>query len=414
MPYRILLADDSLTIQKVVELTFSEGDFELRAVGNGDAAMHAFEEFRPELVIADAVMPGLSGYEVCARVKASPGGEAVPVVILTGTFEPFDRAQAEKAGCDSIVTKPFDSHALATLVRDLVGKGRAKAALLGEAPPVAEPTTAEPVAGLAEEGPEYQTVALRLPSEEEIAAMDSRARGGDASFEAAPAGVDESARARSEADTGPILIPAPPPVAEDVFGEVPFCPPPVLASEDVFVPAEETDIQPRDIEADLRAFEQSGRGQTRPEVWDQAEAMGLKSAAPEPNWASAPLEVPVVPFPTAVTEPIVAASEHLPPDAGAFDLHDAEGVPPRDLEALAAEARRTDLTELIPGRTAPVGAVAVPAAPASSSLSDADVDRIARRLVELMGDTVVREVAWEVVPEVAERVVRARIKELEA
>ena len=120
MPSRILLADDSLTIRKVVELTFSGSEFELKAVGNGDDALALLAEFEPDIVLADAVMPGKTGYEVCEEVKRRPGGRFVPVVLLTGTFEPFDRPRSERVGADTVVTKPFDSQGLAALVRDLV------------------------------------------------------------------------------------------------------------------------------------------------------------------------------------------------------------------------------------------------------------------------------------------------------
>jgi two-component SAPR family response regulator len=81
MSNRILLADDSLTIQKVVELTFSESGWELMTVGSGDKAIEAYASFRPDVVLADVVMPGLSGYEVCERIKQSEGGALVPVVL---------------------------------------------------------------------------------------------------------------------------------------------------------------------------------------------------------------------------------------------------------------------------------------------------------------------------------------------
>jgi len=144
MAIKILLADDSLTIQKVVELTFSDGDTRLLAVGNGDKAVQALDEFQPDIVLADVVMPGLTGYDVCEAVKQRPGGAFVPVVLLTGTFEPFDRARAERVGSDAIVTKPFDSHALQGLVRELVGKARAardeaEAAAAMAPPPAPEP-----------------------------------------------------------------------------------------------------------------------------------------------------------------------------------------------------------------------------------------------------------------------------------
>src|SRR5258706_950143 len=143
MAHRILLADDSLTIQKVVELRFSDAGYELRVVGSGDKAVEALQEFTPDIVLADVVMPGLSGYEVCEAVKRRPDGAFIPVILLTGTFEPFDRARAERAGADSIVTKPFDSHALASLVADLIAKGEAARA---SAPTPSQAVTLSPVA----------------------------------------------------------------------------------------------------------------------------------------------------------------------------------------------------------------------------------------------------------------------------
>jgi len=217
MAIKILLADDSLTIQKVVELTFSDADTRLMAVGSGDRAVQALDDFAPDIVLADVVMPGLSGYEVCESVKQRPGGAFVPVVLLTGTFEPFDRNRAEKVGSDAIVTKPFDSHALQGLVRELVEKARtvreeAEAAAAAAPAPAPEPpptmilsaeemeaafpmpaaapqdtgaTQALPALSLAEpfpppfaEEPEpepaqesvYRTMAMRIPSPDELAA----------------------------------------------------------------------------------------------------------------------------------------------------------------------------------------------------------------------------------------------------
>ncbi len=124
MGHRILLADDSLTIQKVVELTFARSDWELRTVGSGDKAAALLAEFAPDVVLADAVMPGLTGYELCEAVKRLPDGPYIPVVMLTGTFEPFDRARSDRAGADAVVTKPFDSHALLDLVREITVRAK--------------------------------------------------------------------------------------------------------------------------------------------------------------------------------------------------------------------------------------------------------------------------------------------------
>jgi len=87
-PRTILLADDSVTIRKAVELTFSDTNIRVLSVGSGHEALDRMSEVRPDLVLADVVMPGPSGYDVCRAVKSSP--RPVPVLLLTGAFEPFD------------------------------------------------------------------------------------------------------------------------------------------------------------------------------------------------------------------------------------------------------------------------------------------------------------------------------------
>src|SRR5436305_13770673 len=118
MSRRILLADDSVTIQKVIELTFMDEDFEVSAVSNGDEAVRLLPELRPEFVIADVHMPGANGYEVCRRSKALD--PQVPVLLLVGTFEPFDEGQSRSAGSDAFLKKPFDSQELLQIVQGLL------------------------------------------------------------------------------------------------------------------------------------------------------------------------------------------------------------------------------------------------------------------------------------------------------
>ena len=98
MRRRILLADDSVTIQKVIELTFMDEDYDVKAVSNGDEAIAALSQMTPDFVIADVHMPGANGYEVCRRSKELRA--EVPVLLLVGTFEPFDEGQARAVGAD--------------------------------------------------------------------------------------------------------------------------------------------------------------------------------------------------------------------------------------------------------------------------------------------------------------------------
>ena len=120
MAKKILLADDSLTIQKVVELTFSDSEYDLVCVSNGQRALDRVAESMPDLILADVVMPEKNGYEVCEAIKANPATARIPVVLLSGTFEPFDRERAERLGCDAIVSKPFDSQQLLRQVEALL------------------------------------------------------------------------------------------------------------------------------------------------------------------------------------------------------------------------------------------------------------------------------------------------------
>ena len=122
MTRKILLADDSVTIQKVVELTFLEqDDVEVVAVGTGNEALERFDDVSPALVIADVHMPGADGLEVCRQVKQRR--PSTPVLLLVGTFEPFDDAAVAASGAQGHLKKPFDSQELLRVSLDLIGTG---------------------------------------------------------------------------------------------------------------------------------------------------------------------------------------------------------------------------------------------------------------------------------------------------
>ncbi len=140
MSNRILLADDSITIQKVVNLTFSDEGFEIVTVGNGELALRKLEEASFDLVLADIFMPGRNGYEVCEYVKSSPAHSHIPVILLVGAFEPFDRSEAARVRADGHLTKPFESRILVETVKRLLASAPARPAA-----PVADAWAAPPV-----------------------------------------------------------------------------------------------------------------------------------------------------------------------------------------------------------------------------------------------------------------------------
>ncbi len=120
MSKKILLADDSMTIQKVIKLTFADEDFEVSVADNGDDAVNKAREMKPDIVLADVAMPGKNGYEICEVVKNAPETAGVPVLLLAGTFEPLDAGEAERVKADGHIVKPFESKELKERVRDLV------------------------------------------------------------------------------------------------------------------------------------------------------------------------------------------------------------------------------------------------------------------------------------------------------
>src|SRR5260370_8883601 len=142
MAKKILLADESIAIQKVGELTFSDGDYEVVAVNNGAKAIQKLSEMRPDIILSDIIMPEKNGYEVCEFVKSHPEFRNIPVVLLTGTFEPFDPDRADTAGCDAVVTKPFESQSLIHKVEELIEHAKSSSPTAPGAAPAPNPEPA--------------------------------------------------------------------------------------------------------------------------------------------------------------------------------------------------------------------------------------------------------------------------------
>src|SRR6266851_5257996 len=101
----LLLADDSVTTQR-----------------DGDEAIARIRASPPDIVLADVGMPGRTGYEVAQFIKQSPELAHIPVVLLTGAFEPVDQVRAAAAGCDGVLAKPFEPQMVINRVRELLAK----------------------------------------------------------------------------------------------------------------------------------------------------------------------------------------------------------------------------------------------------------------------------------------------------
>lgn len=116
----LLLADDSVTIQRVIELTFANESIRVVTAPDGHAATAILEAERPDIVLADVGLPAVDGYTLAERLKRNQTTAAIPVLLLTGAFEPIDEARARRTGCNGVLVKPFEPHRVVNLVKALL------------------------------------------------------------------------------------------------------------------------------------------------------------------------------------------------------------------------------------------------------------------------------------------------------
>jgi DNA-binding response OmpR family regulator len=121
MSARLVIADDSPTILALVTLAVKKDGYEPATATNGNEALAAIREHRPELVIVDAQMPGLDGYEVCRALREDVDAPRPHVIMLTAGARESDKALAEEAGVDEFLTKPFSPATLRERVREILG-----------------------------------------------------------------------------------------------------------------------------------------------------------------------------------------------------------------------------------------------------------------------------------------------------
>ena len=390
MPKKILLADDSITIQKVVELTFSDGDYEVIAVNNGAKAIQKLAEMRPDIILSDIIMPEKNGYEVCEYVKSHPEFRNIPVILLTGTFEPFDPDRADKAGCDAVVTKPFESQSLIHKVEELVESARSQA-----------PTQPPSPSPFSSAGPPTSTPAA---PKSEFSTGAFQPHGSD--IFSAPSSKDEPSTTSGETKAFPRMS----------FDDLQKLSEPSTPSSGA--PASKD--EPSTTSGETRAFPRISFDEPKRSAADEpppTTPAGETRAFPRMSFED--LQKPSTP--SKPKEPYTAFSESPEPSA-------SEKSPWAEPSAFSGETKafpRMNYDELqqqissnapsTPASTSAKGGSDQKQAATSSGgeLTDEQIDRIARRVVQMMSDQVVRTIAWEVIPDLAEMVVKERIRQLE-
>ncbi|OGP59081.1 MAG: hypothetical protein A2V67_08005 [Deltaproteobacteria bacterium RBG_13_61_14] len=426
MAKKILLADDSITIQKVVRITLADGDYELIPVDNGDDALVKIQEIRPDLILADVVMPGKDGYQVCQAVKSDPQLQHIPVVLLAGSFEGFDEMKGAQIGADGYIIKPFESQTLVSKVEELLARGPVAplpaAAAAAPAPPAPEEeipltTDFEP----SQEAPAGEDLwaespTAQAPAEEDIFAEPELPP---------PPEPEPPAAAEPTLPGGPAEPewpePEPPaaePAGEWLDGEEPIYPQPEWHAEEAAPAEEEIPL------ADTTPYQAEGYA---------VEGEPYAEAVPAEMEVQSPAEAVMEAFPYAETAEgeimeAVPAEEEIPV-AEAYAETGEEYAPPA--EAYVPEAETMAYAETVAEYAEPAEeyAEAVPAEPealpadwgqaapvmaqAADEIATAAASGMSKEeLLSVVRDTVER-VVWEVVPQLAEAIIEERIRQLE-
>ncbi|EAT15461.1 PleD family two-component system response regulator [Desulfuromonas acetoxidans] len=443
MGKKLLLADDSVTIQKVIEITFADKDYQLQIADNGDQALSMAQQDCPDLILADVFMPGKDGYELCEALRAVPELASVPVLLLAGTFEPFDESKANAVGATDWIAKPFSSQELVDKVAEMLsnapaqdtwkatpGQTPVESDLLGaleeisakqaetpvvEAPaqpealetPIAEPEPlpdfdmGQPAATQEELAPaqeddsfsfdavtEYAPPAGEKVEEEATTDLPPLSEFSFETNETPPAQTDEA-----ETPVDPFALPeaeeapADEPVAETSEQS--------LSSLDPFAAAEETstveepEVAAKDPFADLPPLGDF----SEPEEEQAVEAApSFEPLQPlEPQEEPEPELAPVADLPPLV-EPVAEQPAAAAP-AGVMDLgadaivaEGAYGATPKRVETRVAYLSDEQLTEI--------------------------VERVAGAVIEKLASPILEKVVWEVVPDLAESLVREEMDKI--
>jgi CheY-like chemotaxis protein len=131
MTIRILVADDSITIQKIVAMAFENEDAEVEGIGDGQEAFDKVPDFKPDIVLADVDMPGLDGFELCQKIKGNPELTSIKVLLLASDFEDFDEGRFKECQAENHISKPFKSDDIVQMVAQVMaGESAVETAVL--------------------------------------------------------------------------------------------------------------------------------------------------------------------------------------------------------------------------------------------------------------------------------------------
>jgi CheY-like chemotaxis protein len=410
MSYKLLLADDSITIQKVVGIIFANEDYDLTVVDNGNLAVEKAKELKPDMVLIDALMPGKTGYEVCEEVRRDPTLEGTPLLLLTGAFEPFDEDKAKKSGADDFISKPFESQHLIDKVKKLIelGKTRKKANPAVSAAVAAPPVTPAPAIA--------QPIPTPAPAAVAKSPMPQTAP------KATPPPVKPSVQEVAELPSADEFIVEEVEADDDLWGTIStdkkgdddafFFEEPVVQA----TPAKVAPIVPAKVDESAFGVEST------PEVFDFGAA-----AAPDPfaeesfAFEEEALEpIPEVEATTAVPTPSPFSEREFefPEDPFAEPIAvKPASVAPASIPPARAAARpvapppfASEDQYISPDSSVSIASPSVP--PVSGGSATGLSEEQLATVVSQVSKAIIEKIAWEVVPDLAETIIKEEIRKI--
>jgi CheY-like chemotaxis protein len=377
----ILFADDSATMRTIMEKTFGAEPYDIVSVSSGEAALSQARDIMPDIIVADAGMAGVSGYDVCQTLRGDPALSGTPVILMAGVSNPYDEAKGDAAGASKYIKKPFDTTELIASVSELIGTsgdnlapapvpGPSPAAMPAEREPLAPPSLKRPPdASLKPERPRAVAKPIDPPSKRtmEIGHVSSAEQLG---FKSTPE-------------------PLPPEPAE-------------LYEPEPLEPEEEALYEPEPLE---------------PEEEESFEPMPVEGAP----FRAEPEEVEPIQSTPVDGEPIDFDPD-APPDGDAFQVSTLAEMAQMDENGSQVQPTATaDAIEIddSPSAGATFSSVEPPSITASvqqktqaatSSLQGVSPEQV--ETIQKLAAEVIEQVVWEVVPDLAEAIIKEELAKL--
>ena len=392
MGSKVLLADDSVTIQKVVGIIFANEDYNLTIVATGDDAIRKAVEITPDVMLVDALMPGKNGYEVCREIRQNPKLRHVAILLMTGAFEVVDEEKNRLSGADEFIVKPFESQILIDATNRMIALTAQRAGASAPSQAVAQP--APPASAAAS------------------SVDDVWASGFD---------IEPVAEVRQE----PVF--APPPVIQAAASPTPVK---ATADDDLWgafdMDAFEESPPPVQIQTpvaaapagDFFSFESDTPKPVEPPVADEFVLDDVAVAAPQP--LAVPTATGFEPVgeaeiffgdeETAPVEAIQKASMPAEDDFSSISFDEPEPAPAPLVPPLPPVAETASPVSPVAPPVQPIPQP-LPAAPAVSAAVD---EAQLRALLSTVSREMIEKIVWEVVPDLAETIIKEEIRKLKA